>query len=217
LAAETAVRHSGKRSVYLDQFVYIRLARAGLGRGPDEDTAHHQRYLAQTLAREVRFPLGVHYLETWRQGNPTRRRELAAEMIRLSRLNTIAPPRTVWRAETSAAVQELFGTPTPTRPVVVWGQGAAHAFGRDPATFWPTELLPAEAAWREMVLLAGAGADSERFAAEQRAVTMSSNASPTPTPLSPSGSPSGRPARTSGVNISGCRPLPTSATTSSPH
>jgi len=156
-------------SVYLDQFVYIRLARAGLGRGPAEDVAHHQNVLARAIAGEVRFPLSaVHYLETWRQANPTRRQELAAEMIRVSRLNTLAPAQISWRAEVRKAVRDLFGTSMPTVPNPVWGLGAAHALGRDPVTFWPDELPPPKHAYREMLLLAGVGVDTERFAVEEQ-------------------------------------------------
>jgi hypothetical protein len=156
-------------SVYLDQFAYIRLARAGLGRGLAEDADHHQRLMQQAIAGKLRFPLSaVHYLETWRQANPTRRHELAVEMIRLSRLNAIAPARIVWRAEIRIAVHKTFGGPRPIDPISVWGQGAAHAFGREPGTFWPTELPPGEDLRREVLLLAGAGASTGRFAAEER-------------------------------------------------
>jgi hypothetical protein len=70
---------------YLDQFVYVRLARAGLEKGSPEDAALRQRLLAAVASEQLSCPLSsVHYLETWRQADALRRRRLAAEMMRFS-------------------------------------------------------------------------------------------------------------------------------------
>lgn len=161
---------SDGRSVYLDQFAYIRLAKAGLGRGSSDDVGLLQHLLQRVMAGSVRFPLSaVHYLETWRQGNPTRRRELAAEMIRLSRLITMAPTHKLWQHEVLSALHRVFQAPLPHSPIAVWGRGAAHAFGYDAFAPPAQAVRQGDESLFEMLLLAGDGTDPQRFVAEEKA------------------------------------------------
>jgi hypothetical protein len=76
-------------TIYRDEAKWIDLGRAMHGRPGGErfraalDVARH--CLVMEL---VEFPLSVgHYIETWRAGDPSRRRRLAQTMLELSRFS----------------------------------------------------------------------------------------------------------------------------------
>ncbi len=63
---------AGTQKVYLDQFVFVRLARARKGLGGPEDLTVRNSLLREELTVHVAFPLSrAHYLETWRKGERT--------------------------------------------------------------------------------------------------------------------------------------------------
>lgn len=152
-------------TAYLDQFVYVRLARAGLENGTPEDAALRQRLLAAVAADQLSCPLSsVHYLETWRQADALRRRRLAAEMMRFSRLLTMSPARQLWCQEIEHALRLIFGKPPQVAAVQPWGQGVAHAFAVEKQAQDDGDL--SGEVWREFSILAGMG--ESRFEEEER-------------------------------------------------
>src|SRR5215207_3533332 len=104
---------SPSSTVYLDQFAWVQLARARLGRpnSPDHSTAR-ENFVQAKLAGHVAFPLSMaHYLETWHQASEQRRGELSVEMALLSGFITVAPAATLWRHEMDWALHRQFGRP----------------------------------------------------------------------------------------------------------
>lgn len=75
----------------------------------------------------VSFPLSTaHYIETWRAGDPQRRRRLAQTMIELSRARTIARPPDLCDNELDAFLARAFpGIPT-QKPWPVFGWSYGH-------------------------------------------------------------------------------------------
>jgi hypothetical protein len=156
-------------NVYLDQWAFVQLAKIGHGEGTAADAALRDRLLGLAASGDVAFPLSfVHYLETWRAGDPTRRMNLAAEMIRFSQALTMAAVDDLWRQEIDHALHAIFGTPAEVSPVRVWGRGMRHAFGQVGDAKDGDAPLPDEAKAIEMLVLAAA-ACQEQFTDEQKA------------------------------------------------
>lgn len=121
----------GMKAIYLDQWVWIQLARTRLGRPGTISTEIRDELVAKRLGGQATFPLSeVHYLETWKQGDLRRRSELAVEMGLLSGFRTLAPIRDLWPRELDQALRERFGRPeSPGRPDA-FGHGVAFAMGQ---------------------------------------------------------------------------------------
>jgi hypothetical protein len=155
--------------VYLDQWAFVRLAKVERGQGTAAEAALRDRLLGLVASGDVAFPLSfVHYLETWRAGDPTRRMNLAAEMIRFSQALTMAAADDLWRQEMDHALHAIFGTPAEVSPVHVWGRGMRHAFGEVGDAGDGDAPLSDEAKAIEMLTLAAA-AGQEQFTDEQKA------------------------------------------------
>jgi hypothetical protein len=146
--------------VYLDQFVYINLTRATLGRDHEELLPVREELLAARLAEQVYFPLSqVHYRETWGRGSPQSRRSLAAEMFRWSGFLTVAPVSKLLPYEIDRAVRARFSRPPPTEGPAVFGSGAAHALGYEPDSE-RTQMTIEQAVLFELAMLAGEGSSA---------------------------------------------------------
>jgi hypothetical protein len=116
--------------VYLDQWVWVALARAFHDDDPSADEVD-----ALTLAQSAvklglaSFPLSfLHYAETYTARAPERRRRLADVMADVSKFHTIAPESALRIPEVDEALYRRFGRPLNRREHDVFGVGVAHAF-----------------------------------------------------------------------------------------
>jgi hypothetical protein len=121
---ESAVQgiHTARPSVYLDQWVWIRLARAKAGR--PENRSDNDVLIAVQAAAEagVAFPLSAtHYFETLAITGPRQRTDLAAVMGSISRFLNLCPTALLVRHQLLTAFHELYGRPAfrPADPVVL--------------------------------------------------------------------------------------------------
>jgi hypothetical protein len=118
--------------VYLDQWVWIRLARAALGR-PTEPRDADVLALVRESARLglASYPLSpTHYKELTAGASPRQSHELAPVIAEISRHHTmIGPGNDVLSEELDRYFQRRFGRPGTVREVQVFGQGIGHAFG----------------------------------------------------------------------------------------
>jgi hypothetical protein len=131
--------------LYLDQFIWIELARAA-GPSPGRvSSAQRQGLLDSVRQRRVVSPLSsVHYLETWQRGNPRNRAEVAREMALASRFVTIAPLARLLAGQIDRGLQIVFGRPAQQRAEHVLGLGVQHAFGVEADDLAPLAELTAE-------------------------------------------------------------------------
>lgn len=116
--------------VYLDQRDWIRLAQHHYGVAHDPRVAEALAVVLEASERGfASFPLSAaHYQETWKQGDPGKRRRLGAFMAQVSRFHTIASAPDLLAAEIEVEICRLVDrvpgdTPRP------FGLGHAHAFG----------------------------------------------------------------------------------------
>ena len=121
---------SERPTVYLDQWVWIRLARALLGRPREKtDTALLEELLAASDVG-VAFPLSsIHYIETSGVKDPAQRLALGEVMGRVSHFRTLRYRRALLREQLLVTMHEHFGRPmfrpTPSDPL---GIGVHWAF-----------------------------------------------------------------------------------------
>ena len=81
----------------------------------------------------VQFPLSTgHYIETWRTGNPDRRRRLAQTMVELSEGRTLAKPPVLCDNELDAFISRVSGARSSREPWPPLGWGFGHASGLMP-------------------------------------------------------------------------------------
>ncbi|MEA2496156.1 MAG: hypothetical protein QOJ29_4067, partial [Thermoleophilaceae bacterium] len=162
------------KRIYLDQnkWIDVAAARKGLAKG---EPFHDALLLleAGTEAGHVSLPLSsAHYMETQARRHWESRRDLAATMVALSSLQTIAPLDGILPAEVDRALLQRYGQPAFPRPLLPFGSGASHAFARDiPRYRIPGNLAGLVAnAWefersanklQEAILLAGLPPDLE--------------------------------------------------------
>jgi hypothetical protein len=126
--------HPARPCVYLDQWVWIRLARASKG-GPQE--AFDVRVLAavQDAAEDgVAFPLSTtHYIETSKITNPRQRLGLARTMASISHCRTLRARKVLLRHQMLYAMHLTFGRPAfRPQPPEVLGTGIRWAFDGEP-------------------------------------------------------------------------------------
>lgn len=104
---------SYRPTAYLDQWVWIRMARAAAGK---PNTPGDTKLLADLVAAAdagVAFPLSwTHYIETEGITNPRQRRDVANVMASISHLRTIRSRRDLLRNQLLLAMHEQFGRPT---------------------------------------------------------------------------------------------------------
>jgi hypothetical protein len=120
--------------VYLDQWVWIRLARAAKG-DPREDSDPQVLAAVQDAAENgVAFPLSTtHYIETSKITNPQKRLDVARTMASISHCRTLRARRVLLRHQMLHAMHLAFGRPAfrPQAPDVL-GTGFRWAFEGEP-------------------------------------------------------------------------------------
>lgn len=104
---------SYRPSAYLDLWVWIRLARAAVGK-PDKPTdAKLLEQLGDAADSGVAFPLSwSHYIETSSIGQPRQRMDLARVMASVSHFRTIRSRQDLLRNQLLIAMHDCFGRPT---------------------------------------------------------------------------------------------------------
>jgi hypothetical protein len=123
------------KRVYLDQWAWIRLARAAAGQ-PEEEADVDALAVARFAAENglASFPLSpTHYMELTAGASPRQRQVLAGTITQLSKFHTMRNPGsevTAW--ELDMYLKRRFGRPVEPRSVQVFGQGLGHAFGNSP-------------------------------------------------------------------------------------
>ena len=119
------------KHIYLDQWVWIRLAQAASGapREPaDLDALNVCRFAAaHDLAS---FPLSpTHYMELTAGASPRQRAIMTPLIVELSRLHTMRQPGPdILAWELDLYLQRHFGRPIEPRAVQIFGVGVGHAF-----------------------------------------------------------------------------------------
>jgi hypothetical protein len=121
-------------SVYLDQAPWIYLSKARHGRADGERFREALDVCRGGVSMGlVEFPLSNgHCIETWRVGDPERRRRLAETMIELSQARSIAKPPDLCDNELDAFLAEGLGTAPRRTPWPVFGWSFMHAGGEIP-------------------------------------------------------------------------------------
>ena len=118
--------------VYLDQWVWIRLARAALGRPKDPQDPDVLAVVRESVRLGLAsYPLSpVHYKELAAGASPRQARELAPVIEAISRHHTMTGPGIdVVSGELDRYLHRRFGRPAAPRAIQVFGQGFGHAFG----------------------------------------------------------------------------------------
>lgn len=104
--------HTVRPSVYLDQWVWVRLARAAAGRLKGDDELAALQAVKSAAEAGVAFPLtSTHYFETLGITNPRQRADLAAVVAPISRFINLRSTRRLMREQLLRATHECFGRP----------------------------------------------------------------------------------------------------------
>ncbi len=133
LTDETDLHPSGPL-VYLDQWVWIRLAKAANGEPREPSDTGVLSAVREASARGVAFPLSkTHYIETSKITNPRQRRDLARMMASISHCRTLRSRRVLLRHQMLHAMHLSFGRPAfRPQPPEVLGTGVSWAFTGSP-------------------------------------------------------------------------------------
>lgn len=120
------------KSVYLDQWVWINLAKAAAGRKDGKDllsTLHNIRTAVET--QSARFPLSTsHYEEMQKVSNVDQRRSLGKLMLELSQGNRmISLDERIIEYEFETALHKKFGVPESPKEVQIFGYGIGFVYG----------------------------------------------------------------------------------------
>lgn len=118
-------------AVYLDQNIWIKLARAANGYVDADDARDALKWLRALVdANLIVVPLSnVHYMETQAHYVEARRIRLGVVMLEIAKLRTLAPPKVIVAWEIDQALARRFGRPFEVSPVDIVGFGVGHAFG----------------------------------------------------------------------------------------
>jgi len=121
---------TAKPSVYLDQWVWIRLARAHVGRPSKLSDVALLESLKTAAEAGVAFPLSAtHYEETLRITDPAQRREIARVMAPIAMGRTIRKQTDLVRHQLLTALHETIGRPTfRPAPLQILGLGVHWSF-----------------------------------------------------------------------------------------
>ncbi|MFD8916114.1 hypothetical protein [Streptomyces sp. NPDC059575] len=122
VAAESARLKTAVPSVYLDQWVWVRLTRAAGGTPREPSDTRMLDAVRQAAEAGVVFPLSVtHYQETNRITHPRQRTDLARTMALISHCRTLCSERILLRDQFLEAMHLSFGKPafgrTPPEPL----------------------------------------------------------------------------------------------------
>lgn len=126
--------HPARPCVYLDQWVWIRLARAANGEPREPSDPLVLAAVQDAVADGVAFPLSTtHYIETSKITNPRQRRDLARTMASISYCRTLRARTVLLRHQMLHAMHLTFGRPAfRPQPPDVLGTGILWAFGGEP-------------------------------------------------------------------------------------
>ncbi len=122
--------HTSRPSVYLDQWVWFRLAKADQGEPREASDLAVLAAVRQASGAGVAFPLSsTHYMETSKITNPQKRAALARTMASISRCRTLRSARVLMRHQMLCAMHLTFGRPAfrPQAPEPL-GTGVIWAF-----------------------------------------------------------------------------------------
>jgi hypothetical protein len=135
LAADALDLHSRRPSVYLDQWVWIRLAKADRGKPREASDPAVLAAVRDASAAGVVFPLSAtHYMETSKVTSPRQRSDLARTMASISRCRTLRSRRVLLRHQMLHAMHVSFGRPAfRPQPPEVLSAGLMWAFTGEPA------------------------------------------------------------------------------------
>jgi hypothetical protein len=128
--AQPASLKTIRPSVYLDQWVWVRLASAAIGEPREPTDRQVLAAVRQASEAGVAFPLSaIHYHETTRITHPRQRADLARTMASISHCRTLCSDRILLRHQFLEAMHLSFGRPTfrPTPPQPL-GIGCGWAF-----------------------------------------------------------------------------------------
>ena len=116
-------------SVYLDQWVWIRLARAANGTPREASDTDILAAVRAASAAGIAFPLSsTHYIETLKITDPRQRADLARIMASVSHCRTLGSRRVLLRHQMLHAMHVSFGRPTfRPRPPEALGIGVMWA------------------------------------------------------------------------------------------
>jgi hypothetical protein len=104
---------SYRPTAYLDQWVWIRMARAVSGKPDSPGDPKLLDALVAAADAGVAFPLSwTHYIETEGIKNPRQRRDVSDVMAAISHFRTIRSRRDLLRNQLLVAMHEQFGRPT---------------------------------------------------------------------------------------------------------
>jgi hypothetical protein len=125
---------TSRPSVYLDQWVWFRLAKADQGEPREASDLAVLAAVRQASTAGVAFPLSsTHYMETAKITNPQQRAALARTMASISRCRTIRSAQVLMRHQMLQAMHLTFGRPAfaPQVPEAL-GTGVIWAFTGNP-------------------------------------------------------------------------------------
>lgn len=167
--------HPARPCVYLDQWVWIRLARAANGEPREASDLRVLAAVRDAAADGVAFPLSTtHHIETSKITSPRQRLDLARTMASISHCRTLRARNVLLRHQMLHAMHLTFGRPAfRPQPPEVLGTGVRWAFdgkpghgvlrGPDGAVVDPAaiegmpEFLRKANQLTEMMILAGPG------------------------------------------------------------
>jgi hypothetical protein len=128
--ATKAAAETDRPVVYLDQWVWIRLAQAASGKPRVINDSKILNEVVNASESGVAFPLSsTHYIETLRTTSHRQRSDVAHTMATISHVRTLAPRHVALRAQMLTAMHEAFGRPMfrPEAPRIL-GVGVHWAF-----------------------------------------------------------------------------------------
>jgi hypothetical protein len=126
--------HTSRPSVYLDQWVWLRLAKADQGEPREASDLAVLAAVRNASDAGVAFPLSsTHYMETGKISNPQQRAALARTMASISHCRTIRSAGVLMRHQMLWAMHLTFGRPAFRPPVPeALGTGVLWAFTGNP-------------------------------------------------------------------------------------
>ena len=120
--------------MYLDQWVWIRLAKAAKGQPREASDMQVLAAVQDAAAAGVAFPLSAtHHIETSKRANPQQRLDIARTMASVSHCRTLRARKILLRHQMLRAMHLTFGRPAfrPEAPEVL-GTGFRWAFEGEP-------------------------------------------------------------------------------------
>lgn len=126
--------HPSRPCIYLDQWVWIRLARAANGEPREASDLLVLAAVQDAAAQGVAFPLSTtHRIETSKITSPRQRLDVARTMASISHCRTLRARKVLLRHQMLHAMHLTFGRPAfPPQPPEVLGTGVRWAFYGEP-------------------------------------------------------------------------------------